>query len=105
MNNDDNMVILTYFIDIGHAVYNMRDDNSEGNKNSVLSISDDHGKSFFILTGYQNCRSYTRHEHSIGEKVLCNVYLIILVNHFLHQSVTKIVYRYVYRNHKFIFVY
>ena len=62
------MVILTYFIDIDHAVHNMRDDNSEGDKNGISSIYDDHGKSFVILTGYQNCRSYTRHEHSIGEK-------------------------------------
>ena len=67
-NNDDYMVILTYFIDIDHPVHNTRDDDSEGNKNSVLSISDDHGKSFLILTSYQNCRSYTRCEHSIGEK-------------------------------------
>ena len=62
------MDILTYFIDIDHAVHNTRGDNREGDKNNMLSISDDHGKSFVILTGYQNCRSYTRCEHSIGEK-------------------------------------
>ena len=38
------MVILTYFRDIDHTVQNTRDDNSEGNKNSILSVSDDHGK-------------------------------------------------------------
>ena len=47
------MVILTYFIDIDHAVHNTRDDNSEGDQNSVLSIHDELGKSFAILTGYQ----------------------------------------------------
>ena len=62
------MVILTYFIDIDHAVEYARDSNSEHNKNSVLSMSVDHGKSFLICTGYQNCRSYTRYEHSTGEK-------------------------------------
>ena len=62
------MVILTYFIDIDHAVQNARDDNSEGNKNTVLSISDDHGKLFLTCTGYQNCRSYTRYGHIIGQK-------------------------------------
>ena len=49
--NDDYMVMLTCFIDIDNAVCNMRDDNSEGDKNGILSIYDDHGKSFFILTG------------------------------------------------------
>ena len=62
------MVILTYFTDIDHAVENVRDGNSEGNKYHALAISDDHGKSFLICTGYQNCRSYTRYEHSTGEK-------------------------------------
>ena len=32
--------------------------------NSVIFISHDHGKSFLICTAYQNCRSYTRYEHS-----------------------------------------
>ena len=67
-NNDDYKFILTYFIDTDHAVQNARDGNSDGNKNNVLSISDDHGKSFLICRVYQNCRSYTRYEHSIGEK-------------------------------------
>ena len=62
------MVILTYFIDTDHAVENARDGNSEGNKNHALSIPDDHGKSFLICTGYQNCRSHTKYEHSTGEK-------------------------------------
>ena len=38
------MVILTYFIEIGHAVEHARDGNREGDKNHALSISDDHGK-------------------------------------------------------------
>ena len=55
-DNDDYMFILMCFIDIDDAVHNTRDDNSEGDKNGILSIYDDHGKSFFILTGYKNCR-------------------------------------------------
>ena len=65
-NNDDYMVILTYFIDIDNAVKNARDGNNDGDMNSVIFISHDHGKSFLICTTYQNCRSHTRYEHSKG---------------------------------------
>ena len=33
------MVILTYFIDIDHAVHNIRDDNSEDDKNGAYHVS------------------------------------------------------------------
>ena len=44
-------------MDIDNAVENARDGNNEGNTNSIISISHDHGKSFLICMAYQSCRS------------------------------------------------
>ena len=60
------MVILTYFVDIDNAVENERDGKNDGDMNSVIFICHDYGKSSLICTAYQNCRSYTRYEHSKG---------------------------------------
>ena len=67
-NNDDYEFILMWFIDLGDEGHGVTSEEHDGDHNSTSCVCENHGKSFLILTGYQNCRSYTRHEHSIGEK-------------------------------------
>ena len=72
--NDDYKVILMWFIDIDDAVYDLTDEQNDGDQNGRSSISDDPGKSFLILINYKNWMRY---------EVNCSIYW----QNFVYDSV------------------
>ena len=64
-NNDDYKIILMWFIGIADEVYDLRDEQNDGDQNGASSVCDDHGKSFLILISYKNWVTY---------EVNCSIY-------------------------------
>ena len=64
-HNDDYKVLLMWFKDIDDAVYGLRDEQHDGDKNSMSSKCDDPVKLFLILISYRKCTRY---------EVNCSIY-------------------------------
>ena len=72
--NDDYKVLLMWFLDIDDAVYGLRDEQHDGDKNCMSSICDDPVKLFLILISYRKCMRY---------EVNCSIYWQSFVYDFL----------------------
>ena len=57
-NNDDYKFILLWCIDLGDEVYGLTGEEHNSDHNSTSCVCEDPGKSFLILTSYQNLITY-----------------------------------------------
>ena len=80
-DDDDYKLILMWFIDLGDAVHGTTSAEHDGDKNHTSHECEDHGKSFLILTSYQNWITY---------EVNCSIYWHNFVYDFLMLHVCYI---------------
>ena len=57
-NNDDYKFISMWFVDLDDEVHGVTSEEHDGDHNSTSCVCEDHGKSFLILTRYQNWITY-----------------------------------------------